>query len=99
MARKRTKERKRTKDKTRKPGRPKGTGSSGNPPAVTTAEAVRCPACGSTQRSKYHGTVERMIAGTQAGRPHTHIIWRRCACLDCGRHRVEKTYENRPAGG
>lgn len=55
----------------------------------------RCPICGSTERSPYHGTIEREIAGTLVdGRSYTHVVWRRTTCV-CGQQRIDRSYENR----
>lgn len=55
-----------------------------------------CPACGSLKRSDYFGVLTQPIPGeTPDGKLYTHIIRRRCACLDCDQHRIEITYEDR----
>ena len=81
--------------KTRPRGRPRGTKNL--QAVVITVQPSRCPRCGSTRRSEYWGKTVQEYAGIDPeGRPYTHIIRRRCRCLDCGQVRIDKTYENRP---
>jgi len=79
------------------PGRPQG--SQQQDAAVATIEPSRCvnPQCLSTRRSDYWGKTVQEYAGlTPGGMPYTHIVRRRCKCLDCGQVRVDKTFENEP---
>lgn len=63
---------------------------------VVEASVTSCPVCGSIRRSEYHGTVTHEISGiTEEGAEFTHVIWKRCECLDCGQHRIDKYRENR----
>lgn len=78
-----------------KAGRPTGAKTNKAPPV--TGEKTRCPACGSTDRDPYFATVEHAIEGIRDGRPHTHIVWRRTKCRDCGQIRQDRCYENRPS--
>ena len=65
------------------------------PPQVQAA-LTRCPACGSTDRESYSGTLAQEYGGiTPDGKPHTHIVRRRTACRACGQCRVDRFYENR----
>jgi len=60
------------------------------------AAKTRCPACGSTDRESYSGTVVQEFGGiTPDGKPHTHIVRRRTVCRACGQCRVDRFYENR----
>lgn len=79
-----------------KAGRPAGSPNK----QVDQVEAAksRCVKCGSTQRDGYYHRQELEQSGTDAqGKPYTHVVWRRTKCLACGQHRVDRTYENRPA--
>lgn len=79
-----------------KKGRPKGSKNRRLPHAH--AETTRCPACGSTRRAKYVNRNEHEFAGTDSdGRPYTHVVKRRTSCLDCGQHRIDRHFENRPS--
>ena len=71
-------------------GRPKG--STGGTPQVET-EATRCPKCGSTQRDGYFGTTTVEFEGEFNGRAYKRIVSRRTACVDCGQHRIDRTYQ------
>ena len=54
-------------------------------------------ACQSTRRAAYLSKRVVTHAGLDpAGNPHTQIVFRRTKCLDCGQHRVDRTYEYVP---
>lgn len=76
-------------------GRKTGARNKKNPPVVEKGESI-CPKCKSTERTPYVAPIERAIRGSRDGTPHTHIIWRRTSCADCGQFRFDKSYENRP---
>ncbi len=76
-------------------GRPKG--SKTKERDETTAELSRCQKCGSTERAPYTSKLVQEYAGVIDGKPFTRIVRRRTKCLDCGQHRVDRFYENRPA--
>ena len=78
-----------------KAGRPQG--STNKQVDQATAEVSTCRMCQSTRRAPYMNKVEQQIAGVRNGKPFTHIVWRRTRCLDCGQHRSDVTWENRPA--
>ena len=73
----------------KRPGRPKG---STNIAAAGEVEPSRCPACGSSRRTKYENPDRRDYS--QAGLEYIAIIYRTCRCLDCGQARrdQEKVY-------
>jgi len=63
---------------------------------VVPVEPSRCPDCGSTDRTGYVNTDAQEHPGTTAdGEPYTHIVRRRTICKNCGRHRIDRSYENR----
>ena len=67
-------------------------------PDMVEVQVSKCQKCGSTRRSEYHGTqtIEQAFPGIASdGTEYTHTIWRRCACLDCGQHRIDIYRENR----
>jgi len=65
---------------------------------VVEASNTCCPNCKSLRRSDYYGVVRNEIPGiTEQGSPFTHVVWKRCDCLDCGQVRIEKHKENNPA--
>lgn len=75
-------------------GRPKGAPNKQVDQVV--AEPSRCKTCHSTDREAYHAKQEIESPGVDlAGKPYTHVIWRRTKCLTCGQHRIDRTYENR----
>jgi hypothetical protein len=60
------------------------------------ARPTRCQACGSTQRTGYHRTIETDYTGLAPdGQPCTHVVRRWTACAACGQQRVDRSYENR----
>jgi hypothetical protein len=60
------------------------------------AALTRCPACGSTDRESYSGTLTQEFGGvTPDGKPYTHIVRRRTICRACGQCRVDRFFENR----
>ena len=67
-------------------------------PSVVEGQRTRCTTCGSTEREPYHGVIEQAIAGVdpKTGQLYTHVVWRRTRCRDCGKNRVDRSYENRP---
>lgn len=68
-------------------------------PEVAFATVTRCPKCDSTEREPYSGVITKELPGIdpQTGEAHTHVIWRRTTCRDCGQHRIDRHRENRPA--
>ena len=75
------------------PGRPRGSATTA---ATARGELTRCHACGSTDREPYLSRREQAIAGVDpAGRPYTHVVWRRCRCARCGQYRIDRHTENR----
>jgi hypothetical protein len=61
----------------------------------------RCVQCNSTERSGYTNTETKQISGIRDGQPYNRIVWRRCKCSSCGKHRVDKSFEfvaESPAG-
>ena len=89
--------------KTKKPGRPPGSTSKKTAAETVEAPKSRCRACGSTEREAYTTKHIQTYAGVipegypDAGQPFTAIMRRRTLCADCGQHRIDRTYENRPA--
>lgn len=78
-----------------KQGRPRG--SKNKPLDHAEGHLTRCPKCECTSRTAYTSKVEQAFAGTdEHGHPYTHIIRRRTSCTDCGQHRIDRFYENRP---
>ena len=73
----------------KRPGRPKG---SPNISAKVVVEPSRCPACGSSRRTKYENPVRVDFSGS--GLECVAIVYRTCRCLDCGQARrdQEKVY-------
>lgn len=65
-----------------------------------TAEASpsRCPKCQSTRRGRYLARTVQAYAGENSDGPYTHIVRRRCRCLDCDQMRIDTSYENWPDG-
>jgi hypothetical protein len=48
-------------------------------------------------RSEYFGTTSQPFSGTTAdGSPYNVIVRRRCTCLKCGQHRIDKSLEFDP---
>lgn len=65
--------------------------------AHATAVVTACPACGSTEREPYYNRREMAAGGVDsAGKPYTHVIWRRTKCAACGQVRDDRHFENRP---
>lgn len=62
---------------------------------IITREATRCLGCGSAARTKYHDT--RRVPVSREG--FTHLVIRRTTCSNCGRHRIERTYESHEGRG
>ena len=84
------------KDTTVRRGRGRPRGSKTKTKENVAIVATRCPACGCTDRSMYHHRTEQEFSGLAPdGHPYTHIVRRRCWCLSCGQHRIDRTYENR----
>lgn len=80
---------------TNTPGRP--VGARNKQLEHADGELTRCK-CGSTRRASYFNRQVQTLVGLDAkGRPYTHLVKRRTACLDCGQHRVDRHYENKPA--
>lgn len=78
-------------------GRPKGSPNTSSQVHVLPS---RCETCGSTKRGPYNGhKVISEYAGNHEGQEYTHIIRRRCQCLDCGQWRIDLSFENHPDGG
>lgn len=75
-------------------GRPAGSKTVKLPPV--TGEKTRCQACSSTEREPYWATIEHPIDGVKDGKPYTHVVWRRTKCRNCGQHRQDRFFENRP---
>lgn len=66
-------------------------------PPVVMVTVSRCPKCGSTERTAYHGISETPISGTDdVGNPITHIVRKRTQCIRCGQARIDRVFENRP---
>ena len=55
----------------------------------------RCPACHSTERSKYEKTSEVNAIGEENGLPYDTVIWRSCQYLNCGQWRRDRSTEFR----
>lgn len=91
-----TKKKAAAKKKTAKKGRPKGAANHAREHA--TAEPSRCPKCGSTNRGPYTQKQVQEWGGVHpiTGQPVTHIIRRWTSCTDCGQHRIDRSYENKP---
>jgi hypothetical protein len=70
---------------TRTRGRPKG---STNIVARAEVTPSRCPACGSSRRTKYENSERRDYRG--AGLPFIALVYRTCKCLDCGQARRDQ---------
>lgn len=78
-------------------GRPKGATKKQMAYEIVEATPSRCRACGSTSRERYTTRHEQRFGGyTKSGHRYTSIIRRRTACADCGQHRIDRSYENRP---
>ena len=76
---------------TQKRGRPKG---SQNVTAIAEVALSRCPACGSSRRTKYENPIRLDYSG--AGLEFVAIVYRTCRCLDCGQARRDQTKEYGP---
>ena len=80
----------------KKRGRPAGSRTADLPHCELVKS--RCPACGSTDRARYHDSTTRVLrhAGTtQDGRPYNVVVRKRTWCLACGQVRIDVSYENR----
>lgn len=65
-------------------------------PKVVESFPTSCRACGSTERTPYHDTVEHSIGGThETFGEYSHVVFRRTECRACGQSRVDKAYELR----
>ncbi len=78
----------------RKPGRPKGSTNR----EYETAEVVvsRCLKCGSTNRLRYGEMGEPRVVkhnGVHDGVAYARVVWRKTKCIDCGQHRIDKSWE------
>jgi hypothetical protein len=70
--------------------------NSAKPAIVVEASPSQCPKCLSTQRTGYTQTIVQAYSGlAKDRRPYTHIVRRRCQCLACGQHRIDRSLENR----
>jgi hypothetical protein len=64
---------------------------------VVAVPPSRCLKCKSTARTPYGAKTTSAIAGIDsAGNPYTSIVWRTCACADCGQTRRDKSFEYSP---
>jgi hypothetical protein len=66
-------------------GRPKG---ATNIAARAEVAPSRCPACGSSRRTKYENPERRDYSA--AGLEFIAMIYRTCRCLDCGQARRDQ---------
>jgi hypothetical protein len=65
-----------------------------SPPPIQVVEPSRCPACGSTERNGYHHTRTLDYCGTTPdGRNYSRVVWRNVTCKNCGKARIDKSYE------
>lgn len=65
-------------------------------PVKSELKKSSCPKCGCTDHTPYHNTVERQIEGvTREGQSYNLVVWRRTACIGCGQHRSDRSYELR----
>lgn len=55
--------------------------------------ASRCPRCGSSDRTDYHGTEVIEKCGQFAGEPYDRIVRRRTECRGCGCPRIDIFHE------
>jgi hypothetical protein len=77
----------------KRPGRPKG---STNIAALAEVAPSRCPACGSSRRTKYENSDRRDYGGH--GLEFVAIVYRTCRCLDCGQARRDQEKVYAPTG-
>lgn len=77
----------------KKIGRPEG--SPNREYLQADAPPSKCPACQSTERGPYVDKVDQPIVGVHDGKPHTHVVWRGCKCLQCNQWRRDRSFENR----
>jgi hypothetical protein len=75
----------------RRRGRPRGAKTAER--AIVLVRPAACPACGSTSRTPYRLVFTRAQPGTIADQPYTHIAYRDCKCVSCGRPRREAHFE------
>ena len=75
----------------KRPGRPKG---STNTAALAEVESSRCPACGSSRRTKGENSDRRDYSGL--GLEFIAIIYRTCRCADSGHARRDQEKEFAP---
>ena len=60
------------------------------------ATLPRCPACGSTERTRYENTLETLYGPLDdRGQPCTHKVRKSCRCLSCNLARVDRFYLNK----
>jgi hypothetical protein len=78
----------------KKKGRPAGTRNAEF--TVVPNILAACPSCQSTERESVRIVIERHIPGiSPAGKPRTHIVWRRVRCKNCKRYYIEQEHQNR----
>ena len=65
--------------------------------AIVDRHPVNCPRCQSTERLRYEGRQIFAYAGEIAGKPFSHVVWRKCICV-CGQAIKEKSHEYFPDG-
>lgn len=95
MSTKKRAAKKSAKKNTKKSGRPAGSQSKER--SFARVDPSRCRACDSTERRPYIGSpIVCEFAGEFAGKSYTHVVRRRTACKNCGQHRIDVFYENRP---
>jgi len=75
----------------RRLGRPRGKKT--EPAPVVEVELSKCPTCASTKRSNYANTRTLEYGSVIEGRECSKVVWRNCWCLECGQHRIDKSYE------
>lgn len=75
----------------KKPGRP--VGAPNKEYDVVDAQATSCKRCQSTNRKPYRGKPRQLIQ--QFTDKIVKMVWRRTACLDCGKPRMDKFTETK----
>jgi len=78
----------------KRPGRPKGSTNIAVSPVII--EPSRCPACGSSRRTKYENRERVYFPGS--GLDCIAIDYRTCHCLDCGQARRDQERVYAPKG-
>lgn len=74
-------------------GRPKG---ARNVETSQLVESPSCPACQSTERTRYRLVNSVDHGGIRSdGTEYTHVVSRRTSCRTCGKVRIDKFFENR----